>query len=88
MAMADAHVQPQYELDLPAREDSHAPAITGRAVSGRAAGNEFCPFTGGNPLPDLQVEVRGRVLGFADPFTRDKVAADPLAWPEVVALLA
>jgi glutathione S-transferase len=87
MAMADAHVQPQYELDLRPRDDPHAPAITGLPVEGHAAENDFCPFTGDEPSPDFQVEVQGRVLGFAGAFDRDKVAADPLAWPEVRAML-
>jgi glutathione S-transferase len=89
MAVADSYVQPQYEFDLPPRpgDDPYAPPVAGRAVSGRDAENAVCPFTGRDPLPELQVEVRGRVLGFADAFARDKVAADPLAWPEVAALL-
>ena len=87
MAMADGHVQRQYELDLPARPDPHAPAVTGRAVAGRTAENDFCPFTGGDARPEFQVEVEGRVLGFADAFTRDRVAADPFAWPEIEALM-
>ena len=85
MAMADEHVQPQYELDLPARPEPYAPALLGRPVEGRAAENEFCPFTGG--APGFLVEVQGRVLGFGDAFARDKVAADPLAWPEIAAVL-
>lgn len=85
MAMADRHIQPQYELDLAPRPDPHAPALTGQPVEGRAPENAFCPFTGGEPA--CQVDIRGRVLGFVDAFTRDKVAADPLAWPEVEALL-
>lgn len=87
LAMADDHVQPHYEMDLPPRADPHVPVVIGRAVAGRTPENAFCPFTGGDPLPELQVEVQGRVLGFADAFTRDKVAADPLAWPEVLSLL-
>jgi glutathione S-transferase len=87
MAMADAHVQPQYEFGLPERADPAAPAVIGTAVGGLAAENAFCPFTGADARADLQVEVQGRILGFADAFGRDKVAADPLAWPEVVELL-
>ena len=87
MAMADPHVQPQYEFDLPGRGDPYVPTVTGRPVSGRAPQNETCPFTGGPPAADLQVEVQGRVLGFADAFARDSVAADPLAWPQVEGLL-
>lgn len=86
MAMADAHVQPHYEMDLPPRPDPHAPALTGAPVDGRAPENRRCPFTGAG-APGHLVEVQGRVLGFAAAFDRDKVAADPLAWPEVAALL-
>ena len=88
MAVADPHVQPQYEFDLPRRPggaDPHAPALAGRPVKGEAPENDACPFTGG--APEFRMAVEGRVLGFADAFTRDKAAADPLAWPEVEALL-
>ncbi len=85
MAIADGHVQPQYELALDERADPCAPALVGRAVESRAAENAICPFTG--DAPAYLVDVAGRVLGFADVFVRDKVAADPLAWPEVEALL-
>ncbi len=69
------------------RPDPHAPAVAGRPVAGRAAENRACPLTGAEAAAAFQVEIGGRVLGFADAFTRDKVAADPLAWPEVEALL-
>jgi glutathione S-transferase len=87
MAMADPHVQPQYEFDLPPRPDPHAPAVAGRAVAGQLAENAACPLTGSDAQAEFQVEVQGRILGFGDAFGRDKVAADPLAWPEVEALL-
>ncbi len=85
LAMADGHVQPHYELDLATRADPYAPAVIGRAIEDGAAENAACPLTGCTPA--FLVEVDGRVLGFADAFGRDKVAADPLAWPEVEALL-
>lgn len=87
MAVADAHVQPHYDFDLPERPDPAAPEVTGDVVTGRSAENAFCPFTGAAVRPEFQLSVRGRVLGFADAFTRDKAAADPFAWPEVAALL-
>lgn len=90
MAMADGYPQAHYELDLAERDDPFAPAVTGRRVEGLAPENAFCPFTGAaltGAETALSVEVEGRVLGFADAFSRDKVAADPLAWPEVEALL-
>lgn len=88
MGMADAHVQPQYEFDLPERPNPHDPAVTGTVVGDdRVAANGFCPFTGADIAPGCRVEVAGRVLGLGDAFTRDKVAADPYCWPELAALL-
>ena len=85
MAMADNVIQPQYEMDLPPRPDPYAPEVTGTATLGRAPENACCPFTGADPV--YPVEIGGRILGFGDAFTAAKVAADPLAWPEVVELL-
>ena len=94
MGMADAYVQPRtslgsgYELDLPERPNPHSPAVTGARVGDdRVATNEFCPFTGEDIAAGCRVEIAGRVLGFGDAFTRDKVAADPYCWPELAALL-
>ena len=87
MATADRHEQPHYELDLPDRPVPFSPEVAGVAVEGRLAQHDRCPFTGAPSEPDLQVEIEGRVLGFADRFTRDKVLADPLAWPEIDVLL-
>lgn len=87
MAFADGHVQQHYEMDLPTRPDPHAPAFRGTVTSGGTTANATCPFTGAVPGPDHQVEVQGRTLGFGDAFTAAKVAADPLAWAEVAALL-
>ncbi len=87
MAMADGVIQPQYEMDLPPRPDPHEPALTGTPVQAGRPENAMCPFTGADPAPGAMVDVRGRVLGFGDAFTAAKVAADPLAWPDVAALL-
>ena len=87
MAFADLHVQPQYEFDLKARPDPCAPGRTGRPVEAVGAENAACPFSGKPVAPDSLVEIQGRVIGFCNPFCRDKAAADPDAWPEVAALL-
>lgn len=47
--------------------------------------NSTCPYSGGNLTDFLELE-DGRVFGFCNPFCRDKTAADPMAWPEFVAL--
>ena len=94
MGIADPYIQPRtamgvgYELDLPERVNPHDPTIVGeRVADDRVAANEFCPFTGNDIAPDCRIEVSGRVLGLGDPFTRDKVAADPYCWPEVASIL-
>lgn len=88
MGMADTHIQPQYEMELEARDNPHEPAITGEITGDdRVAANSFCPFTGEDIAPGCRVEVEGRVLGFGDAFTAAKVAADPYCWPEIASLL-
>lgn len=85
MAMADDFTQPQYEMDLPPRPDPHVPEIVGRNAPGEAPANAACPFTGAEPTHPVMVE--GRVFGLGDAFTAAKVAADPLAWPEMAQLM-
>ena len=87
MGQADRHMQDHYEFDLGSRPNPHDPAISGRAVTGVDAENTFCPFSGKDVAPDSLVEVEGRVIGFCNTFCRDKVAADPHAWPEAAAML-
>lgn len=90
MGIADSHVQSGagYEMDLAARANPHDPAVTGIVVGDdRLAANDTCPFTGEPIAPGCRIEVRERVIGLADPFTRDKAAADPYCWPELAALL-
>lgn len=85
MAMVDDVVQARYEMDLPVRPDPHEPEEVGTRTDGRPAENAICPFTGGDPAH--AVELRNRVFGFGDALTAARVAADPLAWPEIVDLL-
>ena len=87
MAMADGHIQAHYEFDYADRPNPHDPAVTGVPVEGVASENAHCPFSGKDVSPDSLVEVHGRVIGFCNPFCRDKVAVDPMCWPEVAAML-
>ena len=87
MAMADPYIQQHYQFDLPDRPNPHDPAVTGTPVTGAEPLNGFCPFSARDVAPDSLVEVEGKVLGFCNTFCRDKVAADPYAWPEAAALL-
>ncbi|MEL6584215.1 MAG: glutathione S-transferase family protein [Pseudomonadota bacterium] len=49
--------------------------------------NETCPFSGGPVQRDSLARIEGQIVGFCNRFCRDKVVADPEAWPEVMALL-
>ncbi|MEM1161794.1 MAG: glutathione S-transferase [Pseudomonadota bacterium] len=87
MGQADTHIQAHYEFELAERPNPHDPAVTGHADSGVDALNTHCPFSGEDVAAHSLVEIEGRVIGFCNTFCRDKVAADPYAWPEVAALL-
>ena len=87
MGIADAHVQAHYEFEYAARPNPHEPEVTGKVVHSVEAENTHCPFSGNDVSSDGLVEVQGRVIGFCNPFCRDKVAADPFCWPEVAAML-
>lgn len=49
--------------------------------------NQGCPFSGDPVAQDSLAEIDGIVIGFCNPFCRDKVVADAAAWPDVLALL-
>ncbi|MEL7469487.1 MAG: glutathione S-transferase [Pseudomonadota bacterium] len=87
MGIADRHLQSHYEFDYDDRPNPHDPEVTGTAVTGKPSMNAHCPFSGKDVAPDSLVEVQGRVIGFCNTFCRDKVAADPMVWPEAAALL-
>ena len=60
------------------------PAMT---VIGAKPINETCPFSSEAVSPDALVKIDDTVVGLCNTFCRNKVAADPEAWPEVMALL-
>ena len=85
MAFADPYVQEHYRMEFPLRPDPTEPEVTGTVVHEEVAANTACPLTGGPPTH--LVRIGDTVLGFETAFDRDKVAADPLAWPEISVLL-
>lgn len=85
--LADPVVQAGYDLDLPERPWPGPPPLPARPVSGVAAVNAACPFSGEPVADDSLAEVDGTVIGFCNRFCRDKVVADAAAWPPVLALL-
>ncbi len=48
--------------------------------------NEMCPFSGKPVAADSLTQFEGRVVGFCNPGCRDTFAADPAAFPEVIAV--
>lgn len=87
IGLADPVVQAHYEFDLPERPWPGPTPLPARAVSGVAASNAACPFSGKAVAADSLAEVAGTVIGFCNPGCRDKVVADPGAWPAAMALL-
>ncbi|WP_319825683.1 glutathione S-transferase [Thalassovita sp.] len=74
-----------YALDLPKHRWPGPQPLSARAIDTGTAENAACPYSG-KPVTDL-AEIDGRVIGFCNPFCRDKTVHDPLAWPQVAALL-
>ena len=89
MGWANDHVIPEDVADLPvtgAYGPGAAP-LPARAVENAAAINDVCPYSGDAVRPDSLAEIDGVVIGYCNPFCRDKSAADAEAWPETKALL-
>ena len=74
-----------YRLDLPSAPWPGPAPRPARAIKAGVPENDRCPFSG-KPVKSL-LKIDGRTLGFCNPACRDKVAADPDAWPEVRRLL-
>ena len=85
--LTDPYVQAHYDLDLPERAWPGPKPLPARAVSGVRAINAACPFSGKPVAADSLAEVEGTVIGFCNPGCRDKVVADPEAWPKAMALI-
>ena len=75
---------PRYDKDLP-RRPWPGPAPLPAAPAEGPSENAVCPFSG-QPATHFWA-AEGRIIGFCNPVCRDKSMADPLAWPEVAALL-
>ncbi len=86
--LAETRVLTEYDMDLPRAPWPGPAPLPARAVEGVAALNAACPFSGAPVRGDSLAEIDGRVIGFCNRFCRDKVVADPEAWPEVMELLA
>jgi glutathione S-transferase len=85
VALVDGADQPSYRRDHPRRDWPGPAPLAATPVAGPDSDNAACPFSG-RPVSHVMA-VRERRIGFCNAFCRDKAAADPEAWPEVMALL-
>ena len=89
MGVAERRRIEEYEMDLPeARRFGPAPRAARIAPEGARAINGACPYSGRPVAADSLAEIEGRVIGFCNPFCRDKSVADADAWPKLAPLLA
>ena len=84
MALVDGPDQEFYRRDRPRRDWPGPRPLAARAVEGIEAENAACPYSG-RPVTHV-MELEGRRFGFCNAFCRDKTAADPEAWPQLMAL--
>ncbi len=78
------------EMDLPDRGrvgPRAAACAPGGRLGGADAGQRGPPCSGKPAAEDSAAGIGGRVVGFCNPFCRDKSAADADAWPKLAALL-
>lgn len=88
MGVAEGAPSPRYDLPL-ARGPWPGPAIIpAEATEAGPAINAACPYSGKPVAAGSLARIDGRVIGFCNPFCRDKSVADPGAWPKLAPLLA
>lgn len=88
MGVAEGVRVARYEMDLPQRPRFGPAPLPAKAVEGVEPVNAACPYSGRPVAPDSLAEIAGRVIGFCNPFCRDKSVADAAAWPKLQRLLA
>lgn len=84
MALVSGPDQPFYRRDWPTRPWPGPAPLPAEPCEGPAV-NSACPYSG-RPVTDF-LRAQGQVLGFCNPFCRDKTIADLAAWPQALSLL-
>lgn len=87
MGLAEGYVRDYYDMDLAESPWPGPPALPAEAVQDQEAENAACPFSGKPVSPEGLARISGRIVGFCNPFCRDKFVADPEAWPSAMAVL-
>lgn len=84
MGLVDGPDQSFYDRPYPQRPWPGPAPLPAEACEGPSI-NSACPYSG-KPVTDF-ARIDGTVIGFCNPFCRDKTVADPEAWPAAMALL-
>jgi len=84
MGLVDGPDQSFYDRPWPQRPWPGPAPLAAEACDGPSF-NEACPYSG-KPVTHF-ARIQGRVIGFCNPFCRDKTVADPEAWPQALTLL-
>ncbi len=88
MAYAEPRLNPAHEFDLPhAGFGPSETPLPARDAEGPSL-NDLCPYSG-NPVDVQSIAViDGLRIGYCNQGCRDKTAADAMAWPKTVELMA
>jgi glutathione S-transferase len=81
MGLVDGADQPFYDRDYSRRPWPGPAPLVAEACDGPSI-NDACPYSG-KPVTDF-ARINGQVIGFCNPFCRDKTVADPQAWPQAM----
>ena len=84
MGLVDGADQPFYARDWPRRPWPGPAPVPAEPCDGPGI-NTACPYSG-RPVTDF-ARIDGQVIGFCNPFCRDKTVADPAAWPQAMSLI-
>jgi glutathione S-transferase len=87
MGEAEGYRIDQYEPKLNKKPWPGPTVFPAETVQAGRPLNETCPYSGKPVSADSLAAFDGHVLGFCNPFCRDKTVQDAEAWPETVALM-
>ena len=87
MGLAQHHRQAHYHIDLPLTVWPGPDPIPAEPVADASPINTACPYSGEPVRADSLARINGTVIGYCNPFCRDKTVADPAAWPKTMDLL-
>jgi glutathione S-transferase len=87
MGIAQNRVMDRYVLPYTKAPWPGPSALPAGPVTALTPINANCPYSGKPVREDSLARINGTVIGYCNPFCRDKSVADPEAWPQTMALL-